>query len=119
MPVTVTRTGCRIRFTLVGRYAFGEVLEAVADATHATGAAQRTRGLLDVRGSEDLRQADEVRTLARRLAAPGVFAGVTVVVRKAVLYGLARMLAVFAEHEGLERSAFRTEDAALEWLAST
>jgi hypothetical protein len=119
MPVTVARSESQIRFTLIGSYAFEEVLEAVTDAPLPPSTERRMLGILDVRQSEELREPQELRTLARCLAAPGVFSSFAVVAKRAVHYGLARMLSVFAEQEGLELVAFRSEDAALEWLGST
>ena len=75
--------------------------------------------LIDVRNSEETRSSDEMRVLAHRIGGCPNFMGrcaMLVPGATSVRYGLARMLAAFAEADGHEFVVFTDEAEALAWL---
>ena len=120
MPVKARLEGAILRLVSTGSYTWSDVESATRKAMKQNGfVAGRTVLLFDSRGSEEARTADELRDIASdlsELARP--FAATLIVTADDLRFGLARMLAAYAEHLGTELLVFRSMDAAERWVRS-
>ncbi len=76
---------------------------------------------MDIRRSEAVFSSDDLRSFAKFLAALPIPIAKRAawVVSADLRFGLARMLSVFAENEGLELKVFRDTVEARKWLGAT
>ena len=104
-----------------GKYSLAEVQTAISAAL------QESKGIrdcclhMDIRRSEAVFSSDELRSFAKFLASLPIPIAKRAawVVSADLRFGLARMLSVFAESEGLELRVFRDTVAARSWLEAT
>ena len=118
MPVKIRLEEQVLRVTPSGEYTWGEIHSAVRRAMRNDGfAAGQNVLLFDSERTEASRSADELRDIAADLTqvAPS-FAAVMIVAPDDLRFGLARMLAAYAEHLGAEVLVFRSRDAADAWI---
>ncbi len=107
-----------LRIVLAGHYSFQEVLDLISNLVTSPDGGP-SLGLLDVQASEELRTSEELRVLAAHLAELGAFKRLGVLADAiSPRFGLARMLEVFAEDQGVTVRAFRVESEAVDWLAA-
>lgn len=120
MPVAYEFDGRIILMRMAGKYAASDIrkaiLEALGDARAPSGAVL----LFDLRESTSLgeRTADEVREMARFLAAHGKrFSNrLAMVTADNLAFGLMRLGSVTANSGGVDAEVFREMDAARRWL---
>lgn len=118
MPVSARFEGPVLRVVSSGEYTWGDVHSAVQGAMEGDGFVDGETVLqFDTSSTGASRSADELRDIAADLnrLAPR-FGALLVLAADDLRYGLARMLAAYAEHLGTEILVFRSRDAADSWL---
>ena len=122
-PVRISRIeeGETLFIVAEGKYSIAEVQTAISAALKES---KDIRGCclhMDIRRSEAVFSSDELRSFAKFLASLPIPIAKRAawVVSADLRFGLARMLSVFAENEGLELRVFRDTVAAREWLGAT
>jgi hypothetical protein len=122
MPVTYEIAGGRVRMTLAGAYAPGDVTATFLAALDDPRCPRPARLLMDVSDSRALatRPADDIRKVAEFLGpyADRIGGRCAVVAPTDVMVGLSQMGAVHTGRVGVETRVFRDEAAAVEWLES-
>lgn len=95
-------------------------MEAALDLAraHHAAAGVRCHLLFDMRESEENKDPDELRDVTMYLAGNlDVLTGrIAVIVERGLLFGLARMFAVYGENVGLNTGVFTGGEAARRWL---
>ncbi len=118
--VRITRSDDGVLLTVVaeGRYTLGEIKAVIEAATSDAPALRDCCLLMDIRGSEALPSAQEVRDFAEFLGdlPTNVVARSAWLVSTDVRFGLARMLSVYAGEKGITIQVFRDLDRARAWL---
>ena len=118
VPTRIRFEGRTLRLTATGHYAWPEVHAALKAAMEQDGFVPG-RCILVMEASAALaaQTADELRDIAGDLAglAPA-FSAVLLVTADEVRFNLARMVAAYADHLGVEILVFRSTDAAESWV---
>jgi hypothetical protein len=122
MPMTANLVAAdgRIEVTAVGDVSYAERLESLEEVKQLLRTHGRLPVLVELRGSAPVLTGQEVAALARTIgdAAPLFAAGIAVVAREGLQYGLTRMLQIQAEGSPVAIAVFTDRDAALAWLAA-
>lgn len=120
MPVQSRFDGPVLRLTPSGDYTWAQLRAAVEEAMKLPAfIAGTTMLMFDAAFARKTRSADELRDIAADLAElAGPFAAILIVTADDLRFGLARMLAAYAEHLGTDIHVFRSEDAARAWVKS-
>ncbi len=120
MPVTYDLDDGLIALRLSGEYAPTEIKSALLDALDDPRLPGDAQLLFDLRESRSIqdRTADDVRDMARFLAAHGQRFGnrVAMVTNGDLAFGLMRLGAVTAQSGGVEAEVFRDIHSARAWL---
>ncbi len=118
--VRITRSDDGFLLTVVaeGRYTIGEIKAAIEAATIDAPVGRDCCLLMDIRRSEALPSADDLRDFAQFLGdlPTDVVSRSAWLVSADVQFGLARMLSVYAEEKGITIQVFRDLDRARAWL---
>ena len=108
--------------TLVGKYAFEEKIQAVTDAMGNPQFHLGTSLLIDSRKSEAKRSAEDVRAGAHWIASlvpQGISPRCAIVISSQIhQYGLARMLGIHLDLQGLILEIFTDFEEAMCWLTA-
>jgi len=108
--------------TLVGKYSFEEPIQAVTDAIGDPQFHPGTSLLFDSRKSEAKRSAEDVRARAHwmvSLVPQGISARFAIVISSQLhQYGLARMLGIHLDLQGLILGIFTDFEEAMRWLTA-
>lgn len=125
-PVAVSAVDPELRVVLADESGFAASLAFVRDAlartprdTPRSSPSTATRNstlLVDLRALASAPDSRSLRAFAQALHALGL-ARVAVVASRDYMFGIARMLATYAQLDGLEAAAFRSEPDAARWLA--
>ena len=122
-PVRISRIeeGETLFIVAEGKYSLAEVQTAITSALRESKSTRDCCLLMDIRRSEAVFSSDELRSFAKFLASLPIPIAKRAawVVSADLRFGLARMLSVFAENEGLELRVFRDTVAARKWLGAT
>ena len=122
-PVRISRIeeGETLFIVAEGKYSLAEVQTAISAALKESKGIRDCCLHMDIRRSEAAFSADELRSFAKFLALLPIPIAKRAawVVSADLRFGLARMLSVFAENEGLELRVFRDTVMAREWLEAT
>lgn len=124
-PVAVSAVDPELRVVLADESGFAASLAFVRDALARTPrdtprssptATPHSTLLVDLRALASAPDSRSLRAFAQALHALGL-ARVAVVASRDYMFGIARMLATYAQLDGLEAAAFRSEPDAARWLA--
>lgn len=118
MPVKSRIEGGVLRITAIADYAWRDILATLERARgEERFVAGETVLLVDLSHTTSTRSADELRDIAADLGGMArEFGAILFVATDDLRYGLARMLAAYAEHLGFEILVFRSMDAADSWV---
>lgn len=120
MPVTYEIAGTTITLRMTGIYDTADIRAALGAAIAEPARTEITGLLFDVRRSMSLvgRSADEVRAMARFLAANADHYGrrLAIIADTDAAFGLMRLGAVGVEESGVESQVFRDAREAEAWL---
>ena len=121
-PVRISRIeeGDILFVVAEGKYSLAEVQTVITSALKESKGIRDCCLLMDIRRSEAVFSPEELRSFAEFLAALPIPIAKRAawVVSADLRFGLARMLSVFAESEGLELRVFRDTVAARRWLGA-
>jgi hypothetical protein len=121
LPVAFEFDGDVIVLQLAGKYSTSDMKAAILSALDEAPASSGAALLFDMRESRSLedRSADDVRDMARFLAAHGRRFGnrLAMVTNGDLAFGLMRLGAVIAESGGVVAEVFRDMPSARSWLA--
>jgi hypothetical protein len=121
LPVAFEFDGDVIVLQLAGKYSTSDMKAAILSALDEAPASSGAALLFDMRESRSLedRSADDVRDMARFLAAHGRRFGnrLAMVTNGDLAFGLMRLGAVIAESGGVVAEVFRDMQSARSWLA--
>ena len=118
MPVKTRIEGPVLRLTATADYVWGDIHDALERARReARFVPGETVLLIDGSRTTAARSSDELRDIAGDLGGMArEFGAILIVATDDLRYGLARMLAAYAEHLGFEILVFRSMDAADSWV---